>query len=126
MKKAFKLFGFIALSMTLAVACGNANTTPAEEEVVEEQATEVVEEAQVEAPAQQVAPAKEEETVTVATKEESQKAEKIEQGKNKLDNQNNLVGATVQSADASKKAEKIEETKGKLDVAKKGGVVKGN
>ena len=55
MKKAFKLFGFIALSMTLAVACGNANNTPAEEEVVEEQATEVVEEAQVEAPAQQVA-----------------------------------------------------------------------
>ena len=49
MKKAFKLFGFIALSMTLAVACGNANTTPAEEEVVvEEQAAEVVEEAEVE------------------------------------------------------------------------------
>jgi hypothetical protein len=40
MKKAFKLFGFIALSMTLAVACGNANNTPAEEEVVAEETAE--------------------------------------------------------------------------------------
>ena len=48
MKKAFKLFGFIALSMTLAVACGNANNTPAEEETV------------VEAPAVEEAPAAEE------------------------------------------------------------------
>ena len=44
MKRTFKLLGFIAFSMTMAVACGNANTTPAEEEVVEtEEAVEVVE-----------------------------------------------------------------------------------
>ena len=43
MKKAFKLFGFIALSMTLAVACGNANNTPAEEEVVAEETVEATE-----------------------------------------------------------------------------------
>jgi len=117
MKKAFKLFGFIALSMTLAVACGNANNTPAEEEVVEEQATEVVEEAQVEAPAQQVAaPAEEKEEVNVATTEEVKSdatAEKIEQNKNKLESRGQ--GNVVQSEEQAKKNERIEQGKNKIE-----------
>lgn len=117
MKKAFKLFGFIALSMTLTVACGNANNTPAEEEVVEEQATEVVEEAQVEAPAQQVAaPAEEKEEVNVATTEEVKSdatAEKIEQNKNKLESRGQ--GNVVQSEEQAKKNERIEQGKNKIE-----------
>lgn len=55
MKKTFKLFGFIAFSMTLAVACGNANNTPAEEEVVAEETVEATEQVveEVAAPATQ-------------------------------------------------------------------------
>ena len=46
MKKAFKLFGLAVVAMAVAVACGNANNAPAEEEIVAEEATEeVVEEA---------------------------------------------------------------------------------
>lgn len=112
MKKAFKLFGFIALSMTLAVACGNANNTPAEEEVVEEQATEVVEEAQVEAPAQQVAPAVEEE------KEEP--AETIaKEAKGKIEGKGN-IGNLRTAEDAQKQKEMIDEAKEKTDAKSKG------
>ena len=113
MKKAFKLFGFIALSMTLAVACGNANNTPAEEEaVVEEQATEVVEEAQVEAPAQQVAPAVEEE------KEEP--AETIaKEAKGKVEGKGN-IGNLRTAEDAQKQKEMIDEAKEKTDAKSKG------
>ena len=69
MKKAFKLFGFIALSMTLAVACGNANNTPAEEEVVAEETVEATEQV-----AEQVAAPATESTEEVVCDEKKQEA----------------------------------------------------
>ena len=130
MKKAFKLFGFIALSMTLAVACGNANNTPAEEEVVAEETVEATEQVveEVAAPVAQPQATCDEkkDAVKEMTKEEVEKAEKIERNKAKFDNQKNLVGATVESADEAKKSERIEKSKEKLEASKKGGVMKAN
>lgn len=115
MKKAFKLFGFIALSMTLAVACGNANNTPAEEEtVVEEQATEVVEEA-VQTPATEEATAtceekKEEKQMTVqkVDMDEVEKEKRVEQDQVKL---NKEAPTTVQKVTPEEKASQTEQGK---------------
>ena len=91
MKKAFKLFGFIALSMTLAVACGNANNTPAEEEVVAEETVEAAEQVveEVAAPATQATcdEKKEEPQMVVqeVTMEDVKKEQMVEQNKAKLE-----------------------------------------
>ena len=127
MKKVFKLFGFIALSMTLAVACGNANTTPAEEEaVVEEQATEVVEETQVEAPAQQVAtPAEEKEEEKAISKVEKTdaKTQLLNDAKNVVDEQKDAAKAVARKEVENAKDQLLNEAK---EGAKAGSLKKKN
>lgn len=116
MKKAFKLFGFVALSMTLAVACGNANNTPAEEEVVAEETVEAAEQVveEVAAPATQATcdEKKEEPQMVVqeVTMEDVKKEQMVEQNKAKLERE---MPTTVQEVktDATNQPQKAKTAK---------------
>lgn len=116
MKKAFKLFGFIAFSMTLAVACGNANNTPAEEEVVVEEAVEATEQVveQVAAPATEAT-----EEVVCDEKKNDVVKELANEAKGKIAAKANEKKEMV-SVEAEKAKERIaEESKAKVEAKAK-------
>ncbi len=128
MKKTFKLFGFIALSMTLAVACGNANNTPAEEEVVAEETVEATEQVveEVAAPATQTQATcdekKDEQNIVAKDEATANKEQMVEQGKAKLENKLNGVAQEVKS----ETEKQVEQGKAKLEAKAKGGFTAAN
>lgn len=125
MKKAFKLFGLAVVAMAVAVACGNANNAPAEEEIVAEEATEeVVEEVQVATKAPATQAVVEEETETVKAEKVDAKEQLKNEIKTSVENQKAVAGAAIKSeADAAK--EKLDnELKDGLKAAAAGAAVK--
>ena len=119
MKKAFKLFGFIALSMTLAVACGNANNTPAEEEVVAEEAVEATEQVaeQVVAPATEAT-----EEVVCDEKKNDVVKEVANEAKAKAEAKGKAAAEMVSVEAEKAKEQVVEEAKAKAEAkAAKGG-----
>lgn len=119
MKKAFKLFGFIALSMTLAVACGNANNTPAEEEVVVEEAVEATEQVaeQVVAPATEAT-----EEVVCDEKKNDVVKEVANEAKAKAEAKGKAAAEMVSVEAEKAKEQVVEEAKAKAEAkAAKGG-----
>ena len=124
MKKAFKLFGFIALSMTLAVACGNANNTPAEEEVVAEETVEATEQVveEVAAPATQATCDEKKDEVC------DEKKAKLEDAKAKFENGVEKAGEKLATEAKENVVKQQAEDKAKLEDAKAkfGAKAKGN
>lgn len=110
MKRTFKLFGLTVVAMALTVACGNANNTPAEEEIVAEEATEVVEE--VVTPAQTPAVKAEEEKVC------DEKEAKIEEAKAKLEKKLEVKAGEVAGEAKENLVNKAAEDKAKVEEAK--------
>lgn len=124
MKKAFKLFGFIALSMTLAVACGNANNTPAEEEVVAEETVEATEQVveEVAAPATEAVCDEKKEAAAVKAEVKDAKEELLNEVKTAVDEQKSVAGAKVKAEAEAKKDQLMGELK--EGVSKSGAGVK--